>query len=155
MPVLQNARHEAFAQELARGKAAEAAYQAAGYKPDRGNASRLTANDSIRARVAELKAQIADVVVRSTGADLARVVKELERVAFSDIGKVSSWEPEVHETIEGSSGGKLITVTRTIHNRVTITPSDKIDEDTRAAVASINQTPSGTLVVRMHDKIGR
>jgi hypothetical protein len=34
------ARHEQFAQELAKGKAADDAYQAVGYKPDRGHASR-------------------------------------------------------------------------------------------------------------------
>ena len=55
MSVLSNARHEAFAQALARGATAEDAYAAAGFKPDRGNASRLTANDSVRARVAELQ----------------------------------------------------------------------------------------------------
>lgn len=60
MPVLRNAKHEAFAQALAKGKTADEAYAEAGYKPDRGNASRLTANDSVQKRVEELKTRIAE-----------------------------------------------------------------------------------------------
>ena len=54
MPALKNAKHERVAQEIASGKTADEAYAAAGYKPDRGNASRLTANDSIKERIAEI-----------------------------------------------------------------------------------------------------
>ena len=62
--VLQNARHELFAQNWATGMSREAAYKAAGYKPDRGAASRLSANINIKARVRELKSRAAtDVVV--------------------------------------------------------------------------------------------
>lgn len=53
---LPNPRHERFAQELAKGKTADEAYAAVGYKPDRGHASRLATNGNIRARVAELQA---------------------------------------------------------------------------------------------------
>lgn len=59
MPALSNPKHERFAQELAKGKTADEAYAEAGYKPDRGNASRLTANDSVKARVAELQERAA------------------------------------------------------------------------------------------------
>ncbi len=54
MAVMENPRHEIFAQQLAKGKSAEAAYAAAGYKRDRGAASRLSAKVNIQARVAEL-----------------------------------------------------------------------------------------------------
>ena len=54
VPVLDNQRHERFAQELAKGKTADEAYQLAGYKPNRGNATTPKANQSIAARVAEL-----------------------------------------------------------------------------------------------------
>ncbi|MGL4975996.1 MAG: terminase small subunit [Bosea sp. (in: a-proteobacteria)] len=61
MPVLKNTRHERFAQELAAGKSQEAAYVAAGYAPAGANpnAARLIANDSVRARVAELQGRAA------------------------------------------------------------------------------------------------
>jgi hypothetical protein len=65
MPVLKNARHERFAQGVVQGLSADAAYAAAGYKPDRGNAARLTAKDSIRARVEELMMEAASATVLS------------------------------------------------------------------------------------------
>lgn len=55
MPALDNPRHERFAQELAKGKTADEAYQTAGYKPNRGNATTLKANQSVLDRVAEIK----------------------------------------------------------------------------------------------------
>jgi hypothetical protein len=60
MTVLLNPRHEAFAQALAKGKTADEAYAQAGYRPHRSNASRLSANDNIRARVAELQHRTAE-----------------------------------------------------------------------------------------------
>lgn len=60
MPVLSNPKHERFAQELAKGKTADEAYVLAGYKPCRKNAHRLTTNDDIRARVAELQGRAAE-----------------------------------------------------------------------------------------------
>lgn len=54
MAVLKNAKHERFAQCLAKGDAADKAYADAGYKPSRSAASRLSTNVNIQARVAEL-----------------------------------------------------------------------------------------------------
>ncbi|WP_455872862.1 hypothetical protein [Rhizobium yanglingense] len=45
MPVLKNARHEKFAQALAKGKTATEAYAEAGFKPHDGNAARLRGYD--------------------------------------------------------------------------------------------------------------
>jgi phage terminase small subunit len=56
--MLKNARHEAFAQAVARGVPASHAYIEAGYKANDGNACRLTGNKRIVARVAGLKALI-------------------------------------------------------------------------------------------------
>lgn len=61
--VMKNARHEKFAQERAMGKSIDAAYAEAGFKPHRGNAARLSANESVRARVAELQGRAADKAV--------------------------------------------------------------------------------------------
>lgn len=44
MPVLKNARHETFAQGLAKGLTADEAYAAAGFTPNRGNATRMKAS---------------------------------------------------------------------------------------------------------------
>lgn len=60
MPVLANQRHELFAQELAKGKTADEAYQLAGYNENRHNASRLKTNETISARVAEILSSVAE-----------------------------------------------------------------------------------------------
>ena len=54
MPVLQNPKHERFAQELVKGKTADEAYQLAGYAANRGNAGALKAKQHIIDRTAEI-----------------------------------------------------------------------------------------------------
>jgi phage terminase small subunit len=80
MPAIDNAKHEAFAQGLAKGLSASEAYIAAGYKDSRSAASRLSTNVNVQARVAELVgrgAQKAEV-------EVGRVLQELARLSFSD-----------------------------------------------------------------------
>ena len=57
MLILKNPRHEAFAQALARGMSANAAYVEAGYKPNRHNAAALAREQHISTRVAGLQEQ--------------------------------------------------------------------------------------------------
>lgn len=57
MPILEDHRRERFAQGVAQGMSATEAYAAAGYKPHRQNASRLMANDDVKARVAEIQSR--------------------------------------------------------------------------------------------------
>ena len=67
MPTLRNPRHERFAQELAAGKTADAAYVLAGYCENRSNAARLNADRDIQKRVAE---------IQSVGAERAAITVE-------------------------------------------------------------------------------
>ena len=55
MGVLSNARHERFAQELAKGKSASEAYSLAGYAPNQPSASRLLSNVMVQTRLTELQ----------------------------------------------------------------------------------------------------
>ena len=73
MPVLRNQRRELFAQEIAKGKTATQAMQAANYSDPR-NSTRLTKNDEIRRRVDELKERGA---IRAE-VTIASLVQELE-----------------------------------------------------------------------------
>lgn len=59
MPALSNPKHERFAQLLFKGETADKAYSEAGYRPDPPNASRLTRNDKVQARVRELQERAA------------------------------------------------------------------------------------------------
>src|SRR5690606_2363866 len=99
MPVLPNPRHESFAQALAKGKTADEAYALAGYKPNRGNAATLKANQSILDRVAELQQRAADKA-EWTAADRLRTLAEIvmrtaetdPRVAVSAIAEANKMQ---------------------------------------------------------------
>lgn len=77
MPVLKNAKHEAFAQGLAKGKTADEAYVEAGYSYNRGNAARLKANESIRKRTEEIQSRVAQKAEWSAAERIAM----LQRIA--------------------------------------------------------------------------
>jgi phage terminase small subunit len=59
MPVLDNPRHEKFAQYLAQGKTMTEAYELCGYKPSRGNASHLAEKQHIKDRVQQITTKTA------------------------------------------------------------------------------------------------
>lgn len=68
MPPLSNAKQELFCQQIAQGKTADEAYQLAGYKPNRANASVLKAKQNVSARIAELlnrSAARAEITIQS------------------------------------------------------------------------------------------
>ncbi len=70
MAILKNARHEKFAQYIAKGMSADASHTAAGYKPSRQNAARMSSYDDIVGRVAELLGSTAKLITDIR--DLAR-----------------------------------------------------------------------------------
>ncbi|WP_445505027.1 hypothetical protein [Microvirga sp. G4-2] len=63
MPILDNPRHERFAQALAKGLPASRAYVEAGYAENDSNSARLSGNERVRARVLELQQQAAKKTV--------------------------------------------------------------------------------------------
>lgn len=77
MPILHNPRHEAFAQARAKGALLNDAYEDAGFAPDRAHASRLAGRDEVAARIAEIKAEQADMDAASPH----NVIAALLRVA--------------------------------------------------------------------------
>jgi phage terminase small subunit len=79
MPVLSNARHERFAQELAKGKTADEAYREAGYSENRGNAARLKANEGVLTRTRELQEAAAEKAVLSKAWIIERLMTNVER----------------------------------------------------------------------------
>jgi hypothetical protein len=71
MPALKNSRHESFAQALARGVSASAAYVEAGYKANRHNAAALAREQHIGTRVAELQEEQLAIHQQATAAAAA------------------------------------------------------------------------------------
>ena len=82
MPVLKNAKHERFAQELAKGKSQAEAYVAAGYKPSRSAATRLAADVNICERLAAIQERGA-VRAELTLADIIDELEEARQVALT------------------------------------------------------------------------
>jgi phage terminase small subunit len=88
MPELRNLRHERFCQEYVRGPHAgnaTSAYEAAGFKRNKSQASRLANAPHIVARITELRAaaaqalaQAADDAIARTGLTIERLIVEME-----------------------------------------------------------------------------
>jgi phage terminase small subunit len=77
MPPLHNPRWENFCQELFKGSPASAAYEAAGYSFNEGNAIRLKGNEKVKARLSELQLEAqksSEVTVQSLMAELDNVL---------------------------------------------------------------------------------
>lgn len=82
MPALTNPKHERFAQLLAKGKTADEAYAEAGYKPHRGNAATLRANQSVSDRLSELLERAAvrtEITVASITERLLTIATKAEK----------------------------------------------------------------------------
>jgi hypothetical protein len=71
MAILTNPRHEAFAQALAQGMSASAAYGQVGFKPHRANAASLARKEHISVRVAELQEEQLAIHQQATAAAAA------------------------------------------------------------------------------------
>lgn len=81
MPVLPNAKHERFAQEIAKGKSANEAYVIAGYVKNDGNAIRLKGDERILSRIDELLSKSAEKAMIS----IESVLSELGKVGFANM----------------------------------------------------------------------
>lgn len=126
MPVLKNARHERFAQELAKGASQTDAYLAAGYQSSaeaaRRSASDLMTKPDVSARVSEIKqagANRAEVSVARFTTDLIRIATKAEALdgapglavakgAIMDAAKLNGLAPDRIEHT-GADGGPIET----------------------------------------------
>jgi hypothetical protein len=120
MPALENARHERFAQELAKGATADAAYVAAGFSENRGNATRLKANESVERRVSEIlgkAAARAEITVAGISERLLKIAEKGERsgvpamlavgrAALMDVAKLNGLVVDKREMF-GKGGGPI------------------------------------------------
>ena len=88
MPVLKNARHERFAQAVAKGMSAAAAFAAAGFCPNPQNAGRLTKNETVRNRITELQTKASERTV-VTVESLTKEFEEARALAIQK-GQISA-----------------------------------------------------------------
>jgi phage terminase small subunit len=126
---LDNPKHEAFAHAVVRGESVLKAYETAGFKPHHANAYRLRENESVSARIDELRGKVARRMERSLEVDTDRLTREFARVGLANITDIV--------TIKDG--------------QVSVADTDGLSEDTTAAIAEIRETKEG-LVVKMHGK---
>jgi len=74
---LENPNHELFAQALAKGETSDRAFVLAGFKRNRGNATRLKAKESVKMRVEEILGRAA----KRTELTVAGITDRLLRIA--------------------------------------------------------------------------
>jgi phage terminase small subunit len=85
---------------------------------------------------------------RRTEITADRVLQELAKIGFSDIRKAVIWRANVTGMVEEPDGSQRLAVT----NEVQLVDSDRLDDETAAAVAEISQTAQGGLKIKLHDK---
>ena len=85
MPILKNARHELFCQNMAKGMSQQDAYKKAGYRGGRNDACNLGTKPHIKERLAELmrrNVEKQDAVVEITSQRLLEMAEEARALAM-------------------------------------------------------------------------
>jgi phage terminase small subunit len=99
-----------------------------------------------KAKIAEAVAARQAAIAGTLGVTQERIVSELAKIAFADIRKAVSWgRSPIDGTSENASPNGLGIYP------VELVPSDKIDDDTAAAVSEVSLTQTG-IKIKMHDK---
>lgn len=137
MPKLDNHRHEAFAQYLSEGCSADEAYERAGYKPNRFNASRLKTNEHILSRIEELqdrRRKMGDVTVES-------LTQELD-AAVEDAKAAGQFGPVMTGLMGKAKLHGLITDKVKTETTIKSDPDDYSDEELAAIIEGSGGSPN-------------
>lgn len=136
MPVLPNPKHEAFAQNLAKGKSAAEAYTLAGYKGDRTAASRLSTNVNVMSRVKELSERIAEKAEWSA-ADRLRMLADIAMKTSGEDPRVAVSAIAEANRMQGSHAPAKTEVTGKDGAPVQSEVTHKLDADSLKKLKSI------------------
>lgn len=147
---LGNSRREAFAQLVANGSKLIDAHQRAGYSRNGNEACRMRWETEVDARIRQLIQERVDSQNRafsrrqkSKGDLLQRAVKELESIAFQDIGEIAQWERVPAFDEKGSLTGERMALR--------IRDSAGLPGEARRAIKQVF-TKGGDVRIEMHDK---
>jgi phage terminase small subunit len=139
-----NEKQELFCREFLVDHNGTQAAQRAGYsKPSaHSQASYLLRQPKIKRRIEELKAEQRERVTLRADLTLERLMNELSKIAFADIGKVVRWGTRT-EVVNGK---------QVVREYAELIPSEELDEDTRLAVKKLWKGKDGQVQVEMFDK---
>ena len=127
MPTLKNARHERFAQEIAKGTFVTTAHKIAGFKANDGNASKLAAKPAITARVKE----IIERYSRRAEITAARVLTELGKLGFANM--------DDYVTI-GSDGLPFVDMSKVDRDQMAAVQEIHVEQSTRTETDADGET---------------
>jgi hypothetical protein len=143
--------HELFAQMIVDGVPAPIAYKQAGFKGGDRARSQLRNHPDIKARVSWLLEQRIETATKrrhkgekKIGDLRTRTMKELERVAFSDVRDLIQWKRAPIVDSDGSVVG--------YQDEVVATPSHELTRDAAASIKEVS-TKSGAVRIATHDKL--
>jgi hypothetical protein len=150
---LANVKHERFCWAIVQGHRLGPAYEMAGFT---GKSPRLAwelrHKPCIDARITWLLAQRIEADTRAHHrADQIiidarlRLIRELERIAYSDVRDVVQWDREAELDRDGNVIG--------FKDTMKVTPSRRLTRCQAAQVKSVT-TKSGSLKIEVHDKLG-
>lgn len=88
MPVLRNPRHEIFAQALAKGVGTNEAFEAAGFKPNPGNARRLKMDEAIAKRIEAILSEREHIHSRAVERAIERTAVTIESLT-DDLARIA------------------------------------------------------------------
>lgn len=135
------------------------AYEDAGYKLHRGNASKLAQDKNIVVRVQELLDRRDNIETKATERAISKlavtkeaILSELARIGFADIRKAVDWRGNLTRESDNPDGGDILVIREIVNQQVRLIDSDKIDDDTAAAISEVRQSPTGGLSIKFHDK---
>lgn len=143
-----NPKQQRFVEEYLIDLNATQAAIRAGYSEDTAysQGQRLLKHVEVEAAISEAKSARS----QRTQITADMVLRELAKLGFSDIRKAVNWRANVTGMVEEEDGTQRLAVS----NEVCLVDSDKVDDDTAAAIAEISQNAQGGLKVKFHDKKG-
>lgn len=152
MPKPLDAREARFVDEYLIDLDPKRAAIAAGYSPSMAasKAYQWVSDGKAKPHVFEAVQKAMDRRSKRTEITADRVLSELAKIGFADLRKAVTWRANVTGMVEGEDGEQRLAVT----NEIQIVDSDKLDDDTAAALSEISQTAQGGLKIKLHDKRG-
>jgi phage terminase small subunit len=91
-----------------------------------GSASRMLRIEKVASYIAERRQEL----LKPMEITAARVLQELAKIAFADVGRFARWR----------------------NGKVVLTPSEELTPDETACVAEVSQTSAGHVRFKLHDK---
>ena len=112
--------------------------------------SRLLKNVKVAEEIAKRQEKLATKLAVTKD----MIADELRKIGFADIRKAVSWRGHLVREEDNPDGGDVLVIKEIVTNHVTLIDSDRLDDETAAAIAEVSQNATGGVKLKMHDKKG-